>query len=230
MSVCKRISTEADGLVGYEMILQLDGRWEYTHRLNVDPTRAADYIDGKLVFCLRRPEHMTVHHIDYDKLNNDIENLVYMTKKEHWRLHSDLGCKNLTKMHQDPVFAAAHSKRASETIARQHKDPEFTKASSEGRRKRYEDLEFARTRSECSSKTMTELQQNPAFAAARDKRAREAYKRMHQDPVFAAARDKRTKKMNSTSVTCPECGCVCGNIGGLGMHRKYAHPSLKHQQ
>lgn len=45
-------------------------------------------MERKLGRALRRDEH--VHHIDGDKTNNDLSNLVVMSKSEHMKLHRSL--------------------------------------------------------------------------------------------------------------------------------------------
>ena len=36
------------------------------------------------------PEGYHIHHIDFDKSNNDISNLQLMSKEEHMQLHGEL--------------------------------------------------------------------------------------------------------------------------------------------
>lgn len=55
------------------------------------------YVDGKYVPAHRLafpnlPSHMKIHHIDGDKLNNAVENLVPLDNKEHRKAHYSLEC------------------------------------------------------------------------------------------------------------------------------------------
>ena len=77
-----RISTEEDYLVGYE-VLEMVGEPGFTHH------KVAKYFD------LSRDEEslenekeiLNIHHIDGNRLNNDISNLELLTKSEHTKLH-----------------------------------------------------------------------------------------------------------------------------------------------
>lgn len=77
-----RISTEEDYLVGYE-VLEIGGEPGFTHH------KVANY------FNLSRDkesledekELFSIHHIDGNRLNNDISNLELLTKSEHTKLH-----------------------------------------------------------------------------------------------------------------------------------------------
>lgn len=71
-----RISGEQDRIKGYEMLLCENGKWEYTHRL----VKQKIYNDEKGV-C---------HHKDFNKLNNNPDNLQIMDYFEHQNLHSSL--------------------------------------------------------------------------------------------------------------------------------------------
>ncbi len=41
------------------------------------------------------PDDWDIHHIDFNKLNNKIENLTAMPKAEHTKLHRELKCEKL---------------------------------------------------------------------------------------------------------------------------------------
>lgn len=62
-------------VAGYK-IVKKDGKYQYEHRIVMEK-----YLGRKL-----RPDE-AVHHIDENKLNNDIANLKLMTKREHDRHH-----------------------------------------------------------------------------------------------------------------------------------------------
>lgn len=61
---------------GYEMFLE-NGKWKYTHRYMVDWTKR-DTNSKKTV----------VHHVDFNKRNNDPNNLELMTWDDHTKLHN----------------------------------------------------------------------------------------------------------------------------------------------
>lgn len=64
---------------GYEQIEGLDGKWRFTHRL------VAESLCEKEV-----GDEDTVHHKDFDKLNNCPENLLWTYFLAHSRMHSEL--------------------------------------------------------------------------------------------------------------------------------------------
>lgn len=70
-------------LDGYEMLLNnKNGKWEFTHRI----AKKDEIIEEKENGTMKT----TVHHVDINKLNNNLDNLVLMDSKEHWKLHSNL--------------------------------------------------------------------------------------------------------------------------------------------
>ena len=71
-----KISNKSDIINGYEMLLEDNGKWEYTHRI----------IKRKI-----NPDQKGVcHHKDFNKLNNEPENLQVMNYFDHQRLHASL--------------------------------------------------------------------------------------------------------------------------------------------
>jgi len=68
------------GLVGYRLVYNpCSNLFCHEHRL------VGKYVYGKL------KKGDTIHHIDFDKENNDPSNLKLMGNNEHWRYHSKLG-------------------------------------------------------------------------------------------------------------------------------------------
>lgn len=47
------------------------------------------YVEGKNI----KKKHYHIHHIDCDKLNNDIDNLIYLPAGFHYILHRDRGAR-----------------------------------------------------------------------------------------------------------------------------------------
>lgn len=70
-----------DLIDGYEMVLQNnDGEWSYTHKLVNEHVTGGNHKVNK---C------RVIHHADFNKKNNQPENLVEMTWAEHRKFHSD---------------------------------------------------------------------------------------------------------------------------------------------
>ena len=70
--------SKGESRVGYEQIQGLDGKWRFTHRIVAES------------LCNRSNGEDTVHHKDFDKLNNTPENLQRTVFLEHSRMHSEL--------------------------------------------------------------------------------------------------------------------------------------------
>ncbi len=95
-----RISNTEDRINGYEMILEDNGKWEYTHRI----------VKRKI-----NPNTIGVcHHKDFNKLNNEPENLQVMDYFDHQKYHASLNSEKwnnedfANKMRQ--IFSETNSK------------------------------------------------------------------------------------------------------------------------
>jgi hypothetical protein len=114
-----------DKIEGYEKVLNPSG-WKYTHRVVSEHFSP----DSKGV----------VHHIDFNKRNNEPSNLRFMSYRDHQLLHassnsykwkvdkkyaekmSDIFRKHALKMHQNPGFTNLFLKRRNEVFAFYDKD------------------------------------------------------------------------------------------------------------
>lgn len=92
-----RISTESDRIKGYEMLLEDNGKWEYTHRI----------VKRKLF----NEQKGVCHHKDFIKTNNEPNNLQVMNYFEHQKLHAGLNSKRW----ENEVYANKMKKIFSET-------------------------------------------------------------------------------------------------------------------
>ena len=77
---------------GY-LMRQIDNKGSYVHRLVMEEYLGRKLEDGEVV-----------HHIDGNKINNDIENLELLLKQEHHKLHSP-------KEKMKEMSKLAHAKR-----------------------------------------------------------------------------------------------------------------------
>jgi len=98
-----RISNESDRINGYEMVLCKNGKWEYTHRI----------VKNKIY----KEQKGVCHHKDFNKKNNNPENLQVMDYYEHQKLHSSLNSEKW----KNPEFAAKMKKVFSETNSKNGK-------------------------------------------------------------------------------------------------------------
>jgi DNA gyrase subunit A len=85
MPLYKKLSTKDDdsNAIGYLMILQpKQNSWNFAHII-ADEWNIENEIYSKSVGRIR-------HHINFDKLNNNPDNIRRMNWKEHWKTHYDL--------------------------------------------------------------------------------------------------------------------------------------------
>ncbi|MEK9182926.1 MAG: DNA topoisomerase (ATP-hydrolyzing) subunit B [Patescibacteria group bacterium] len=90
MPLCKKLSKIEHRITieGYEMILNpATHKWIFTHML------ADNYNLKNNVYASEDGAHK--HHIDFNKLNNNPENIVRMPKEEHMEMHRKLAKKTL---------------------------------------------------------------------------------------------------------------------------------------
>ena len=64
-----------------------------------------------------------IHHIDFNSLNNNPDNLIEMNTIEHRQLHKDVGTYSLTKQWNDPVAREKLITGMKESIAKKINDP-----------------------------------------------------------------------------------------------------------
>lgn len=75
----KESSKDEKELNGYDMYFdEISNEWKYTHRL------ISNY------YGLLSEDKRTTHHIDFDKKNNNSDNLIGMNSKQHWIYHSSI--------------------------------------------------------------------------------------------------------------------------------------------
>ena len=99
----KRITIE-----GYEMVFDPgQNRWLFTHMLS------DEYNLNNNVYQLSNGDHR--HHLDFNKLNNNPDNLKRLSKKEHLSLHKEL------------LKVSLHRPDVKEKVARLHQTSEFRK-------------------------------------------------------------------------------------------------------
>jgi len=121
---------------GYEMVLNpLTHRWIFTHSL-------ADQ------FNLRKGIYTETfgnqkHHIDFNKLNNNPDNLIRIDGKDHMKYHTEHVHKTLLRKDvQDKLRKLRRTKGFREMMSKRMKMPETKMILSEQAKKQWEDLEY----------------------------------------------------------------------------------------
>ncbi|MBS3153338.1 DNA topoisomerase (ATP-hydrolyzing) subunit B [Candidatus Woesearchaeota archaeon] len=103
---------------GYEMVLNpKDHRWIFTHMIADQYNLRKKIYDGSI-----GPDK---HHIDFNKLNNNPDNITRMDKEEHMEYHRKLVKRNLhTKKVFDKLRELKRTKEFREMMSKRMKQPE----------------------------------------------------------------------------------------------------------
>ncbi|MDP2967544.1 MAG: DNA topoisomerase (ATP-hydrolyzing) subunit B [bacterium] len=121
---------------GYEVVYEKKNhKWIYTHFL------ADEYnLIHRIYF---RGEGDTIHHRDFNKLNNNPDNLARMSKMEHLYYHGKIARQNLFREDvQEKIRRIHQSKEYREKIRTTMLKPEMRKMLSERAKKQWEDEEY----------------------------------------------------------------------------------------
>ncbi len=142
MPLNRKYSEIKDGfkIEGYEIVYeQKDHRWIYTHFL------ADEYNLRNNVYLEKEDsdKYHDKHHVDFNKLNNNPDNIKRMLKEEHFKYHQQMlkFC-----LHREDVKEKARkvhqSKEYREKIRKIMTTPEMRKALSKRAKKQWEDEEY----------------------------------------------------------------------------------------
>lgn len=179
-----KLSTKENNLktVGYKMVLQPKSEmWNFAHILS-DSWNLNNGIYTKSTGRIR-------HHIDFNKLNNNPDNIRRMHWQEHWKTHYDLTSqKHKTDTEYRRKLAEGRNKFWSNETNREN----YSKRLSERNRKNWEKSDYRQhmtiTLSEVNKK---HLKEHPEVVEEIRKRASITMKRMWEDPNY------RLNKVNS---------------------------------
>jgi DNA gyrase subunit B len=120
---------------GYEMVFDTNGKWIFTHIL------ADKYNLKNNIYSKEQGDHK--HHIDFNKLNNNPDNIIRLKKEEHLILHTENLKRTLHRedvkekcrmIHQSPKFRKKMSEWA--------KQPEVNKMLSERAKEQWKDNDY----------------------------------------------------------------------------------------
>lgn len=189
---------------GYEIIYNLkNNKWVYTHSLGNEYN-----IDNKIY-----PEvgkNSCVHHKDFNKLNNNPDNLIQMDKQEHLKLHSKVVKETMSRPEILEKIRKAHqSKKYREKIRAIMLKPEMRKLLSKRAKKQWENegykkfmnkkfLEFYRNNKdyrELNNKLLNESQKKYwAKEENRKKQAERVRKYFEENPELREEYSLKSKK------------------------------------
>ncbi|MBU2406707.1 MAG: intein-containing DNA gyrase subunit B, partial [Nanoarchaeota archaeon] len=138
MPLYKKLSEKKGRITieGYEMVLNpATNKWKFTHLL------ADEYNLGNKVYNKKCGDHK--HHIDFNKLNNNPENIMRISKEDHLQHHREHASKTLhTKEVYDKLKKLKNTKEFREKMSKRMKDPKTRKILSEQAKKQWKDAEY----------------------------------------------------------------------------------------
>lgn len=121
---------------GYEMVLNPSNhKWIFTHLL------ADNFNLENSVYSKKVGDHR--HHKDFNKLNNDPENIIRVSKEKHLKLHSEIIEKTIGRSDVKEKIAKLHqTKEFKEKIRKAMSTPAMRKLLSERAKKQWENKEY----------------------------------------------------------------------------------------
>ena len=138
MPLYRKFSRIKDGfkIDGYEMVYeQKRHKWIYTHFL-------ANKYNLKNKKC-KSPKKFCIHHKDFNKLNNNPDNLVQMDKQKHLELHAGIIKETMARPEiQEKIRAVHQSKEYREKVRATMLKPDMRKKLSERAKKQWENEEY----------------------------------------------------------------------------------------
>ena len=127
---------------GYEMVLDPQNlKWIFTHLL------ADQYNLRENIYLKEKGD--TIHHSDFNKVNNNPDNLIRMSKSEHLMLHSKILKKTIHREDVKEKIRQLHkTKQFREKMKKIMNNPEIKKILSKNAKKQWENIEYKNYMSE----------------------------------------------------------------------------------
>ena len=184
-------STLSD-MEGYEMVLQpMRSEWEYIHHL-------ADFYNiahGAYTHSAGRVRH----HVDFNKQNNNLDNIRRMQWLEHWRLHSLL---TANRHKNDHIYVEKLARGRSAFWDKEENRMAQAERLSERNKENWKDPSYReRMREFLSVMNKEYIEQHPEKREELSKRATQTLKRLWQDPVYQRFMRKKIIKGNKNHTT-----------------------------
>ncbi len=200
-------------LKGYERISQpFADSWQFTHHLS-DEWNLKHQVYEKKAGRIR-------HHANFNKLNNDPENIVRLQWADHFKIHYEMAS---WRHKNDPEYVkkiaegrqkfiqANHEKLSIRTSARNHlawQDPKYRQKKTESIKKMWLDEAYRARMQQVSSQNLKKLWQNEDFKQLLSNLKSEEMKKRWQDPKYRLEMQKQMKEISNKIWSDPE-------------HRKY---------
>ena len=105
MPLYRKTSKREDGMriEGYDMVYDPKSEsYKFTHRLIANSANKEQRENVRKNVCWEKNRNLTVHHIDFNKINNNPSNLKWMGNMDHFLEHSKVGTANIIKYNKSP--------------------------------------------------------------------------------------------------------------------------------
>ncbi len=199
MPLYSKISTEKDNsnpkLVGYNMVFQpKTNSWDFVHVLS------DEWNLGKDVYPKRAGRIR--HHIDFNKLNNNPDNIQRMKWKEHWRTHNEFASK---RHKTDKEYRRKLDEGRKKFWANPQNKKNYSKRMCERNLKNWKKSSYRKKMKKFLSEVNKEyLKNNPGVIEKRRVRASITMRRMWKDPHYKKLFNKKivaSNKRRRTNLT-----------------------------
>lgn len=157
-----------------------------------------------------------IHHIDGNRDNNDLSNLVALSPKDHYELHKKQGdwacCLALVRTGHLEITPEERSFLAKQQMS----DPTMKKILSETmketNKKIWSNTQFRKAQSELATKKFTKLWSNEEYKKRVSKKISQSWTKERKEKLSKEFSEIVTKN-NNKELTCPYCGKIGKGVG-----------------
>ncbi len=190
-------------LKGYQTVSQpVIGGWDFTHRLSDEWN-----LENKVY---KRDAGRIRHHKDFNKLNNNPDNILRIRWKDHWQIHKEIAS---ARHSNDPEYVKKiaqgrkefwakkenreiYSQRRSEMNKKMWQSPKYRKLWSEAKKEMWRDPEYKEFMRKESSKNLRRLWQTKNFQELMSRLKSEELKERWKDKCFRETMMENTRQMS----------------------------------
>jgi DNA gyrase subunit A len=187
----KSTSNDSRYATGYDMVFQpILNNWEFVHYL------ADKYNLALGVYTVK--EGKVRHHKDFNKLNNNPDNLVRMQWKDHWLLHANLAAMK----HADPVYREKIAAGRREFWSHEENRVAMAKRISMKNIGNWQDPQYRNKMSRSLSNTSKKYwQEHPELRKKYSVFASETLKQMWKNPIYRKLFNEKIIAANKKRLT-----------------------------
>lgn len=223
MPIYNRFSTKKEdpNIIGYEMVYQpILNEWEYTHHLSDEwNLNHGIYI---------RSSGKIRHHADFNKKNNNPDNIKRLQWKEHWRIHYKFTshkhktdpeyrrklAEGRTAYYANPEVKKKISERLAERNRKMWKDPTYREQKLLNLQKLWDNQDYKERMRVLSSNNLKQRWTQEWFRKTVGEHKSHEMKQRWQNPEYRKFWEKRTKEISQKLWSDPK-------------HRQYISDTMK---